>query len=257
VTLPVIRSAALNHPRISHAFFTRQGGVSKGIYATLNGGVGSRDDKEAVHENRRRMAETLGVAPDRLMIPFQIHSAMAIAVDEPWAADDQPHVDGVTTRAPGLALGVTGADCGVVLFSDAEGGVVGACHAGWKGALNDVLGATVAAMEELGAKRSRITAVLGPTIAQASYEVGPEFSERFLDADAAHARFFKPSSKEGYSFFDLPGLIGLRCRDSGVRHYEDLRLDTYTDEARFFSYRRTTHRGEPDYGRLVAAIALR
>ena len=256
MSLPTIRSAALDHPRIAHAFFTRQGGVSEGLYATLNGGVGSRDDGAAVAENRRRMAETLGVPPDRLLVPFQVHSSIALPVDAPWAAADRPQVDGLATRVPGLALGVTGADCGVVLFADAEAGVVGACHSGWKGALNDMPGATVAAMEGLGAERARIVAVLGPTIAQDSYEVGPEFVARFVEADRDHARFFKTSSNPGRSLFDLPACIGMRCRAAHIAHFANLGLDTYTDEERFYSYRRTTHRGEPDYGRLVAAIAV-
>ena len=255
--IPALHSAFLDFPTLSHAFFTREGGVSEGVYASLNGGVGSRDDPEAVAENRRRMAEALGVAPDRLLIPFQVHSDLAIAVDAPWAADDRPHVDGLVTRTPGLAIGVAGADCGTVLFADPEAHVIGACHSGWKGALNDVVGATVAAMEEIGAERSNIVAVLGPTIAQESYEVGPEFMERFTDASDAYARFFEPAPAEGHSQFDLPGFIAMRCREAGVGQVQDLGLDTYADEQRFFSYRRGTHRGDPDYGRLVAAIAIR
>lgn len=255
--LPVIRTALLNYPRIGHAFFTRAGGVSEAIYATLNGGVGSRDDRDAVEENRRRMAVTLGVAPDRLLIPFQVHSNRVVAVEGPWDVDRRPQVDGIVTRTPGLAIGVTGADCGMVLFADAQAGVVGACHSGWKGALYDVVGATVTAMTDIGARRDRIVAVLGPTIAQTSYEVGPEFVSRFIDADRKHADFFKPSGTVNHSLFDLPGLIGWRARAAGVGLFEDLHLDTYADEARFFSYRRTTHRGEPDYGRLVGAIVVR
>lgn len=255
--LPAIRSPLLDHSGFGHAFFTREGGVSEGVYATLNGGVGSRDDKAAVLENRRRMAATLGVEPDRLLVPFQIHSSLAITVDAPWKADDRPRVDGIATRTPGLAIGVTGADCGTVLLADIAGGVVGACHSGWKGALDDVAGATVTAMEGLGAKREQIVAVLGPTIAQESYEVGPEFVQRFTDMEDGFARFFKPSSNEGRSLFDLPGFIGMRCRAAGIATFQDLGLDTYADEARFYSYRRTTHRGEPDYGRLVAAIMVR
>ena len=254
---PALHSPLLDIPSISHAFFTRQGGVSEGIYASLNGGVGSRDRPEAVAENRSRMAEVLGVASNRLVVPFQVHSNLAIPITEPWAPDDRPHVDGLATRTRGLALGVTGADCGVVLFADPVAGVVGACHSGWKGALNDVPGATVAAMVELGARPESIVAVLGPTIAQESYEVGPEFVERFTDEDAGFDRFFQLSTTEDHSLFDLPGFIAMRCQGAGIGQFEDLGLDTYTDEARFFSYRRTTHRGEPDYGRLVAAIALR
>lgn len=257
MTLPAIRTALLNYPRIGHAFFTRAGGVSEGIYASLNGGVGSKDSREAVAENRRRMAATLGVEPDRFLVPFQVHSNLVVTVDAPWPADARPQVDGIVTRTPGLAVAVTGADCGTVLFTDAQAGVVGACHSGWKGALYDVAGATVQAMTELGARRDRIVAVLGPTIAQASYEVGPEFTARFLDASPKHAGFFKPSGRPDHSLFDLPAMIGWRARGAGIGLFEDLHLDTYTDETRFFSYRRTTHRGEPDYGRLVSAIVLR
>ena len=257
MSLPFLTSPVLDTPTIAHAFFTRQGGASEGVYATLNGGVGSRDSPDAVAENRLRMAGALGVGADRLLIPFQIHSALAITVDRPWGADERPRVDGIATRTPGLAIGVTGADCGTVLFADAEAGVVGACHSGWKGALDDVPAATVAAMEDLGARRGAIVAVLGPTIARRSYEVGPEFVARFTDAQAGFARFFEPSTREGHSLFDLPAFIGMRCRGAGVGAFHDLALDTYEDEARFFSYRRTTHRGEPDYGRMVAAIAVR
>lgn len=255
MTLSAIRSAVLDQPGLRHAFFTREGGVSTGIYASLNGGIGSRDSRDAVAENRSRMAAVLDVTPDRLLIPFQVHSALAIAVSSPWSDDDRPLVDGIVTRTPGLAIGVTGADCGVVLFADTSAGVVGACHAGWKGALDGVVAATVSAMQDVGANRSDIVAVLGPTIAQKSYEVGPEFVERFTDTSDSFRRFFTASMNKGNSLFDLPAFIVMRCGEEGLRHVEDLALDTYADEKRFFSYRRTIHRGEPDYGRLVAAIA--
>ena len=255
MTLPVIRTALLNYPRIAHAFFTRKGGVSEGVYAELNGGVGSKDDRDAVTENRRRMADLL--AAEHLMVPFQVHSNLVTVIDRPWADGERPQVDGIVTRTPGLAIGVTGADCGMVLFADAQAGVVGACHSGWKGALDDVPGETVKAMVGLGARQDRIVAVLGPTIAQASYEVGPEFLARFLERDGKLDRFFKPGVTPGHSQFDLPGLIGHRCRDAGVGLFEDMRLNTYADEARFYSYRRMTHRGEADYGRLVSAIVVR
>ena len=256
MSLPVIASPLLAAAGARHAFFTRQGGVSQGVYASLNGGVGSRDDRAAVMENRRRMARTLGVAGDALLVPFQYHSAIAIVADAPWDADHRPRADGVVTRTRGLALGVTGADCGVILFCDPEAEVIGAAHAGWKGALGGVLEATVAAMEQIGARRARILCALGPTIAQASYEVGPDFVATFRAADAGYARFFAPSIKAGHAMFDLPGFIGLRLEAAGVARFENLALDTYADEERFFSYRRATHRGEPDYGRGVAAIAL-
>ncbi len=252
---PII-APALDLPGVRHAFFTREGGASEGVYASLNGGVGSRDDPAAVVENRRRMAAVLGVAPGRLCVPYQVHSAEALVIDDPFGPDDRPRLDGLATGAAGLALGVTGADCGVVLLADPDARVVGAVHAGWKGALGGVLEATVAAMERAGAARGRVTAVLGPTIAQASYEVGPEFPARFAAVDPAYARFFRPAARDNHALFDLPGFIGARLGAAGVGRFEDLALDTYADEARFFSYRRTTHRGEPDYGRLVAAIAL-
>ncbi|MDH7795520.1 MULTISPECIES: peptidoglycan editing factor PgeF [unclassified Beijerinckia] len=252
----VIRSRLLETAGVSHAFFTRQGGVSTGVYASLNGGAGSRDDAAAVAENKRRMADALGVAPDRFMVPYQIHSAEAVAIAAPWNETERPRCDGIATAAKGLGLGVTGADCGILLFADARAGVVAAAHAGWKGAFDGVIESTLTRMEELGAKRAHINVVLGPTIAQASYEVGPEFVARFRVADAGNERFFVSSSREDHAMFDLPAFIGAQLEKSGVGAFENLGLDTYADEARFFSYRRTTHRGENDYGRLIAAIAL-
>jgi len=255
--LAPIKAPALDHAGIAHGFFTRQGGVSAGLYASLNGGTGSRDDRAAVIENRRRMAETLGVAPDRLVLPYLVHSPDAVTIDTPFDEADRPRCDGLATRTPGLALAVTGADCGPVLLADAEAGVVGACHAGWKGALGGVLESTLAAMVSLGARLPGITAVLGPTIAQASYEVGPDFHDRVIEHDRLYAEFFTPSRRPHHHLFDLPGFIGHRLRAAGTGRFVDLTLDTYQDEARFYSYRRATHRGEADYGRLVAAIALR
>ena len=257
MTLSPITAPALDGTGIVHGFFTRQGGVSRGLYASLNGGIGSSDDRAAVLENRRRMAETLGVAADRLILPRLVHSAEAVTVEAPFTDEDRPHCDGLATRTPGLALAVTGADCGIVLMADAAAGVVGACHAGWKGAVFGVLEATMAAMLSLGATRAGIAAVLGPTIACESYEVGPEFRDRIVERDGLYAGFFVPSSKAGHHHFDLPGFIVHRLRGTGIGRVVDLALDTYADEARFFSYRRATHRGEPDYGRLVGAIALR
>lgn len=251
-----IRAASLDLPGLSHGFFTRQGGVSTGVYASLNGGVGSRDAPEAVAENRRRMAATLGVAPSHLAIPYQVHSAEALVLDGPLDPDERPRVDGVVTRAAGLALGVTGADCGVVLLADPAARVIGAVHSGWRGAVGGVLEATVAAMERIGATRAAITAVLGPTIAQPSYEVGLDFVATLGAAEPDHQRFLAPAARAGHALFDLPGFIVHRLTAAGVGRVENLGLDTYADEARFYSYRRMTHRGEADYGRLVAAIAL-
>lgn len=239
---------------VSHGFFTREGGLSHGLYASLNGGVGSSDDPAAVAANRRRMADALGVASGHLLGLYQIHSADVVTATAPWA--ERPRADAMVTAVPGLGLAIATADCGPVLFSDAGNRVVGAAHAGWKGAFSGVLEATLAAMEALGAERARITAVLGPTISQGAYEVGPEFVGNFLRADAANDKFFCPSKQADHAMFDLPAYIGARLQRAGVGAFTDLGLCTYADETRFFSYRRTTHRSEPDYGRLISAISL-
>jgi YfiH family protein len=255
--VPFIAAPALSSiPNVSHAFFTREGGVSTGVYASLNGGRGSDDDPEAVAENRARMTAALGVEPGQLATAYQIHSPLAVTALEPWAKGEAPHADAVVTSTPGLAVGISTADCGPILFADGAAGVVGAAHAGWKGALGGVIEDTVEAMEKLGARRSAMTAVLGPCIRQPSYEVGPEFVENFRAAGPDNLRFFKPSPS-GKSLFDLGGYIVMRLKAAEVAIVEDLGLDTYADEARFYSFRRTTHRKEPDYGRLIAAIALR
>ena len=251
-----LSAARLELPGVAHAFFTRRGGVSEGVYATLNGGVGSRDEQNAVVANRARMAAAIHVAPERLAIPYQVHSPDALAIAAPFPREARPRCDALVTATPGLGLGVTGADCGMILFADAQARVIGAAHAGWKGALNGVLEATVAAMEGLGARVDRIRAALGPCIAQPSYEVGPEFVAAFAAGDKGSDRFFSQSVNAGRSMFDLHGYIAARAARAGIVGFEDLGLDTYADEARFFSYRRATHRQEPDYGRLVAAIAL-
>ena len=242
-------------PGLRHAFFTREGGVSGGIYAALNGGLGSNDDQALVAENRRRMAEHVGVAPDHFVSLHQIHSPDVLVAETPWPSAPRPKGDALVTKTPGIALGVSTADCGPVLFADADAGVVGAAHAGWKGALTGGLEATIEAMERLGADRGHIVAGLGPTISVAAYEVGPEFRERVLAADAANARYFRPSDREGHAMFDLAGFIRKRLEAAGILMIDDLGLDTYADE-RFFSYRRSVHRKEPDYGRHVHAIAL-
>jgi YfiH family protein len=256
-TADFLQAPVLAMPDVAHGFFTRNGGVSTGVYASLNGGVGSRDEPAAVSENRARMARALGVSPDRLLVPYQAHTPDAVAVEAPWAEGERPRCDGFATATPGLALGVTGADCGVLLFADPKARVIGAAHAGWKGALDGVVEATVAAMERLGARRTDIAATLGPTIAQKSYEVGPEFVARFVTRDADFQQFFIASEKARHAMFDLPGFIGMRVARAEIGAFQDLALDTYADPERFFSYRRATHLGEPDYGRLVAAIALR
>ena len=242
--------------RIRHGFFTRSGGVSEGVYATLNGGVGSNDAPDKVAENRARMAEALGVAPDHLLTPYQIHSPDVVVAEKPWSPEDRPRADAVVTRTPMLAIGVSTADCGPLLFADPQAGVIGAAHAGWRGALTGVIEATVAAMEKLGAERTRITAALGPTIRQSNYEVGPEFIERFTAAGVDNARFFAPSPKADHAMFDLTGYIADRIQRAGIGEFEDLELCNYADPERFYSFRRATHRNEPDYGRHINVIAL-
>jgi YfiH family protein len=253
----MIQAPSLSHlPGIRHAFFTRQGGVSDGIYASLNAGVGSADAPERVAENRARMAAALGVGPDRLLTAYQIHSPDVVVAEDAWPGDRRPRADAVVTRVPGLAVGVSTADCGPVLLADAEAGVVGAAHAGWRGALGGVVEAAIDTMETLGADRTRMTVALGPMIRQLNYEVGPDMVEAVLQADSDHARFFVPAARERHHMFDLPGYIAARLRRAGVTQVEDLGHCTYADEARFYSFRRTTHRREPDYGRHVNAIVL-
>lgn len=246
----------LKTPGVSHGFFTRRGGVSTGVYESLNGGVGSEDDPARVAENRRRMAANLGIEAGNLLVPFQVHSATALHLEAPFSETTRPKCDGVVTATRGLGLGVTGADCGIVLFADADRQIIGAAHAGWKGALTGVLEATVAAMVEIGARRDAIVAGLGPMIGPKSYEVGPEFFARFLDKDQDYAAFFAPSRKAAHFMFDLPRFIGFRLKGAGLNAIGDCGVDTYADEGRCFSYRRATHRKDSDYGRLVAAIAL-
>jgi len=243
-------------PGIRHGFFTRSGGVSQGVYDSLNGGVGSNDAPDKVAENRARMAAALGVAPDHLITAYQIHSPTVVVADAPWTQASRPRADAIVSRTPNLAIGVSTADCGPVLFADSEAHVIGAAHAGWRGALAGVIEATIAAMEALGADRSRIAAALGPTIRQPNYEVGPEFTARFIDADADNARFFAAAAKPGHALFDLAGYIASRIQRAGIVDFEDLELCNYAEPERFFSFRRTTHRREADYGRHINAIVL-
>ncbi len=242
--------------RIRHAFFTREGGVSRGVYTSLNGGVGSSDAPECVAENRARMAAALGVAPECLLTAYQIHSPDVVVAHAPWTPEARPRADAIVTRTPRLAIGVSTADCGPLLFADSQAGVIGAAHAGWRGAFTGVIEATVGAMEKLGAERERIVAALGPAIRQPNYEVGPEFVGRFMAANADNARFFTPSERADHAMFDLAGYIADRVQRAGIVEFEDLALCNYAEPERFFSYRRTTQRGEPDYGRHVNAIAL-
>ena len=238
---------------LRHGFFTRKGGASSGIFAGLNCGPGSSDMAEMVEINRARAAEALGLAPAALVTLNQVHSADVAVLEA--APPARIRADALVTATPGLALAVLTADCQPVLFADAEAGVIGAAHAGWRGTLDGVLDATLDAMERLGARRGRIAAVIGPCISQAAYEVGPEFLDRFLAEDPGLSRFFINGSGDRYRF-DLPGYGLHRLRAAGVGHAEWTRHCTYGDEERFYSYRRTTHRGEADYGRLLSAIRL-
>lgn len=253
--IPRLTHETLVLPGIAHGFFTRAGGTSGGIYASLNCGLGSEDDRSRVLDNRSRVAGALGVADTSLATPHQVHGTDAVAVDAVWDHGAGPKADALVTRRRGVAIGIGTADCGPILFADAEAGVIGAAHAGWRGALAGILDATIAAMEKLGARRQRMVAVLGPSISQRNYEVGPELVERFVAADAGNRRYFVPSVRAGHSMFDLPGYTVDRISRAGVQAVS-MDLCTYADPERFFSYRRTTHRGERDYGRLLSAIVL-
>lgn len=242
-------------PGIRHGFFTRAGGVSSGIYAGLNCGVGSKDDQTLVLENRRRAMEALGMAADTLATPYQVHGTLAVTVTEAWATGQGPKADAVVTDRPGVVLGIGSADCGPILFADAEAHVIGAAHSGWKGALAGVGASCAEAMVRLGARRERIVAVLGPTISQANYEVGAEVREKFVTPKPDNARFFRPSGRPQHFLFDLPGAIVASLEDAGIAA-SSVGLCTYADPERFFSYRRATHLKEADYGRLLSAIVL-
>ncbi|MEM6663710.1 MAG: peptidoglycan editing factor PgeF [Pseudomonadota bacterium] len=245
-----IKSDLLNG--VTHGFFTREGGVSDGIYAGLNTGQGSNDDPAAVDENRASVAAHLGAA--HLVSLHQIHSDRVEIINGPWTGD-RPQADAMVTAATGIAIGVLTADCTPVLFADSVAGVVGAAHAGWKGALGGVLEATLDTMESLGARTERIVAAIGPVISQSAYEVGPEFVDRFVESDVGNGRFFAGGEGDR-AMFDLPGYCLSRLRTAGVQEAAWTGHCTYSDEARFFSYRRACHRGEQDYGRLIAAIKL-
>jgi len=252
VRVEIVRAAMLEG--IPHGFLGRGGGVSKGVCAGLNVGWGSGDDRAAIAENRRRAV--VAVAPGaRLVTVHQVHSADALYAAAPWPDDARPHADAMVTDRPGLALGILTADCTPVLFADIEAGVIGAAHAGWKGALGGILEATLAAMEERGGERGRIVAAIGPVIARKSYEVDETFLRRFAEADPDNERFFSPG-REGHHQFDLEAYVLARLAAAGVTRAEALGLDTYSDPKRFFSYRRATHRGEADYGRQISLIAL-
>jgi polyphenol oxidase len=241
---------------VAHGFFTREGGVSGGIYGSLNCGAGSKDHRPHVIENRARVAMALGARTDSLLTCHQIHSADAIVVTRPWTMGENPKADAMVTNVPGIALGALAADCAPVLFVDPEARVIGAAHAGWKGALTGVLEATVEAMTTLGARPQRIRAALGPCIGPDAYEVGPEFEARFVETDASYARFFRRAEPGARPYFDLPGFVLARLGAAGLDTVENCTRCTYGDERGLFSYRRATHRGEGDYGRQVSAIVL-
>lgn len=244
----------LDSPRVTHGFFGRAGGVSEGLYAGLNCGPGSHDNQAHVAENRARAARALGMLPEKLCTLYQIHSPNAVIVHEPWTSNP-PQADALVTNVPGITLGILTADCAPVLLADAHAGVIGAAHAGWKGAQGGILENTLCAMEKLGAERERVAAVIGPCIAQVSYEVGPEFIARFGQDD--RAQFFIPSTREAHHRFDLPAYVAASARRAGLRAIAILAMDTASDPTRFFSYRRTTLMSEPDYGRQLSAIGLR
>jgi YfiH family protein len=240
---------------IVHGFFARTGGVSSGIYEGLNCGLGSGDDRDAVMENRRLAAHRLGISGDDLLTLYQHHSADVVVVTGRWPPGEGPKADGMVTRETGIGLGILAADCTPILFADGEAGIIGACHAGWKGALAGVAEATIDAMERLGADRSRIAAAIGPTIRQLCYEVGAEFRDRFTAASKGSEAWFRPGRAAGKFHFDLPGYLTRRLEAAGLQRIEDCEICTYSD-SRFFSFRRATHRGERDYGRNLSAIVL-
>jgi YfiH family protein len=251
VNVEVVRAARLHG--VPHGFFGRRGGVSEGLFASLDLGRRSQEVDAWIGENRRRVVETVrpGAA---LCTLYQVHSAEVIVVEAAYSHDARPNADALVTDRPGLLLGILTADCAPVLFADRDAGVVGAAHAGWKGALGGVTDSTVAAMERLGARRERIVAAIGPCIARASYEVDDGFLRTFAAADAANERFFA-DARDGHHQFDLEAYVAHRLAAAGLTRIEALGLDTYADEARFFSFRRATHRGEADYGRQISVIA--
>ena len=253
-----ISHALLDDPdgRIHHGFFGRAGGVSEGLYRSLNCGYGSGDDPEAVRENRARVTAACGLSPSTLCTAYQVHSAEALVVTAPWAREDAPRVDAMATATPGLALAILTADCVPVLMADREAGVIGTAHAGWRGALNGILEAAVEAMLGLGARAGGIRAVIGPAIGAASYEVGPEFPAPFLARRAQDEDLFVPAKRGGHFLFDLTGYVARRLSTLGLAAVAATGGDTCAEADCYFSYRRSVHRGEPDYGRNISIVAL-
>ncbi len=244
-------------PGIRHGFFTRRGGVSAGVYASLNCGMGSGDDRAKVAENRTRVATRLGTTRENLVNGNQVHSAIALPIEDPWAdLTNRPQCDALVTSSSGLAVGALTADCCPILFADPVARVVAAAHAGWKGALAGVLEATISAMEAKGAQRTRIHAAIGPTIGPEAYEVGDEFEATFIARDPGYAAFFRRPRAGSRPYFDLPGFVASRLKAANLASFEDLALDTYANESEFHSYRRMGHQGGTDYGRQISAILL-
>jgi polyphenol oxidase len=255
--MPRVTTGLLNgRDGVRHAFFTRAGGVSGSIYASNNCGFGSRDDPAAVAENRARCARKLEVDADHLLTLAQVHSTEVVTVERPWANGAAPQADAMVSRSSGLALGILTADCAPVLLADTTARVIGAAHAGWRGALGGIIAATVAAMCELGAEPGRIAAAIGPAIGRQSYEVGAEFPRPFLAQDAVNAEFFFPAAAPDKQLFDLKGYVAAQLMAAGVHDLVVMPNDTCADSLRFFSYRRACQRGEDDYGRLLSAITL-
>lgn len=252
LTHPVLDSI----PHITHAFFTRKGGTSAGIYASLNCGPGSNDEPERVAENRQRAMEMLGLAKDALATPKQVHGRTVFLVERPWKSGEEPEADGLVTNVPGIAIGVLTADCAPVLLADAKAGIIGAAHTGWRGAALGVVEAVIKEMEGLGAERLRLCAVIGPCIGVRSYEVGPEFPAPFLKQDSTYARFFTEAA-EGRFRFDLTSYVEAQLEGLAISSVKRIAADTFKDAEQFFSYRRAVLMGETDYGRALSAIAIK
>lgn len=251
--LDVVESDILKNPDLRHGFFTNRGGVSEGVYSRLNAGLGSSDEKSKVIENRRRARTHLSKRELPLCTLYQCHSNRVVEVIRPWSEDQRIEADAVVTSEAGVIIGVLTADCVPILMADPEAGIIAAAHAGWKGALSGIIENAISKMEELGAQRSSIKAATGPSIQQASYEVGPELRESFVCLSTDYDAFFLPGQDDRFKF-DLPGFVEARLAAAGVRDSQISALDTYRDEARFFSYRRSIHRNEPEYGRQLSAI---
>ncbi len=243
-------------PTIKHGFFTREGGVSSGLYGSLNCGFGSDDKAENVAENRQRVLAGLGISDGQLLTCYQIHSATVVVVEEAWALEDAPEADAMVTNKLGIALGILTADCAPVLFADEKAGVIGVAHAGWRGAFTGVLEETLAAMVKIGASKANISAAIGPCIGQNSYEVGPEFIDRFIEQAEKNTDYFLPSKRDGHHMFDLAAYVADRLQKAEIARIYQTGYDTCQDEKLFYSYRRSVLQGEKDYGREISAISL-